>query len=95
MSVQVLFSVPDLTFITSYLSNSTGSLFLLVETIQRYWKLVSRQAFQDSKLEQSLLFSEVNIAYSGMRKQRKSTLLLCLDGDHLGEIIDFFKSSNL
>lgn len=30
MSVQVLFSVPDLTFITSYLS-IPGSLFLLVE----------------------------------------------------------------
>lgn len=69
MSVQVLFSVPDLTFITSYLS-IPGSLFLLVELSRDTGNLLADRLSGFWLLEQSLLFSEVNIALSGMRKQR-------------------------
>ena len=93
MSVQVLFSFPDLIFITSYLS-IPGSLFLLVELSRDTGNLSAERLSGVWLLEQSLLFSEVNIALSGMKKTKKSTLLLCLDGDHLGEIIDFFQKQH-
>ena len=69
MSVQVLLSSPDLTFITSYPS-IPGPLFLLVELSRDTGNLSAERLSGFWLLEQLLLFSEVNIALNGMRKQR-------------------------